>query len=80
MAVATAGGLKAGSAAERDAEVVAEIGGHKITRAELEQKESAKLLKVRSQYYQAEREALNQVIDDYVPRGESARADLQSRS
>ncbi len=26
----------------------------------------AKLLKIRSQYYQAEREALNQLIDDYV--------------
>jgi protein-disulfide isomerase len=54
------------SAAENGGEVVAEIGGHKITRAELEQKGAAKLLKVRTQYYEAEREALNQVIDDYL--------------
>lgn len=66
VAVATAGGLRAGSAADSGAEVVAEIGGHKITRAELEQKGAAKLLKVRSQYYLAEREALNQLIDDYL--------------
>jgi protein-disulfide isomerase len=51
---------------EGGAEVVAEIGGHKVTRAELEEKEAAKLLKVRSQYYLAERQALNQLIDDYV--------------
>jgi protein-disulfide isomerase len=49
-----------------DGEVVAEVGGHKITRAELEQKEAAKLLKIRNQYYRAEREALDQLIDDYL--------------
>jgi len=66
IAVATAGGLRGGNAADGGSEVVAEIGGHQITRSELEQKESAKLLKVRSQYYLAEREALNQLIDDYL--------------
>jgi protein-disulfide isomerase len=66
IAVSTAGGLRAGSAIEGGAEVVAEIGGHKVTRAELEQKEAAKLLKVRSQYYLAERQALDQLIDDYL--------------
>jgi protein-disulfide isomerase len=65
IAVSTAG-LRAGSAIEGGAEVVAEIGGHKVTRAELEQKEAAKLLKVRSQYYLAERQALDQLIDDYL--------------
>ena len=44
-----------GSAIASGSEVVAETGGHQITRSELEQKESAKLLKIRSQYYQAER-------------------------
>lgn len=47
-------------------EVVAEVGGHKITRAELEQKESAIILKPQSQYYQAERQAVDQLIDDYL--------------
>jgi len=58
--------LQAAGATDAAADVVAEVAGHKITRAELEQKEAAKLLKVRNQYYQAEREALNQVIDDYL--------------
>ena len=47
-------------------EVVAEVGGHKITRAELKQKESAIILKPQSQYYQAERQAVRKLIDDYV--------------
>jgi len=66
MAVSTAGGLRAGGADDGSTEVVAEIGSHKVTRAELEQKEAAKLLKVRSQYYLAERQALDQLIDDYL--------------
>jgi protein-disulfide isomerase len=66
LAVSTAGGLRAGGALDGSTEVVAEVGSHKVTRAELEQKEAAKLLKVRSAYYLAEREALNQLIDDYL--------------
>ncbi len=53
-------------AAQGETDVVAEIGGHKVTRAELEQKETARLLKIRSQYYQAEREAVDAFIDDYL--------------
>jgi protein-disulfide isomerase len=60
------GGFRSIRAADSETDVVAEVGGHKITRAELEQKESARLLKIRSQYYQAERDALNQLIDDYL--------------
>ena len=53
-------------AGEGETDVVAEIGGQKVTRAQLEKKEAARLLKIRSQYYQAEREALNQFIDDFL--------------
>lgn len=49
-----------------DNEVVADVGGHKITRAELEQKAQGQPLKVRDEYYRAERDALNKVIDDYL--------------
>jgi len=45
---------------------VAEVLGHKVTLAEVEQKETAKLLKIRSQYYQAEREAVEAFIDSYL--------------
>ncbi|MBV8072516.1 MAG: thioredoxin domain-containing protein [Acidobacteriaceae bacterium] len=53
-------------ASEDPSEVVAEIGGKKITRAEFEQKESAKLLSARYKYYQSERQALDDMIDDEV--------------
>lgn len=46
--------------------VVAEVNGYKVTLAELEQKQSPKLLDVRYQYYRAQREALDQFIDDYL--------------
>jgi protein-disulfide isomerase len=62
---AAVGLLSAGSlAAQNEASsVVAEIGGVKITMAELEQEESAKLLSAHYQYYQAETKALNELID-----------------
>ena len=50
-------------AAQNDASVVAEVGGVKVTMAELEQEESAKLLTAHYQYYQAEARALNDLID-----------------
>ncbi len=53
-------------AQENGAEVVAEIGGHKLTRAELGQKQAAKLLQARYQYYAAEREALDQLIEEQL--------------
>jgi len=45
-------------------EVVAVINGHEVTQSELEQKEMVKLLKARDQYYLAEKDALNQLIED----------------
>ena len=45
-------------------EVVAEIGGKKITRADFEQKESAKLLTARYKLYLTERQTLDEFVDD----------------
>jgi protein-disulfide isomerase len=48
------------------ANVVAEIGGHSITTDELMQKEAGKLLQARYKYYLAERDALEQFINDQL--------------
>ncbi len=56
--------LSTGSAlAQADSEVVANVGGVKVTMAELEQEESAKLLSAHYTYYQAEQKALDALID-----------------
>jgi protein-disulfide isomerase len=49
--------------AQSDTSVVAEVGGVKVTMADLEQEESARLLSAHYQYYQAETRALNDLID-----------------
>ncbi|MGC2448263.1 MAG: thioredoxin domain-containing protein [Candidatus Sulfotelmatobacter sp.] len=49
--------------AQNDSTVVAEVGGVKVTLAELEQQESAKLLSAHYQYYQAQSKALEDLID-----------------
>jgi protein-disulfide isomerase len=46
--------------------VVAEIAGHKVTEDELEQKEAGRLLQAKYKYYLAERDALQQYIDDQL--------------
>jgi protein-disulfide isomerase len=46
--------------------VIAEIGGRPVTASELEQKEASKLLQVQYKYYVAERDALDQYIDDQL--------------
>jgi len=55
-----------GRASQDGAAVVAEVDGHKVTSAELEQKYAAKLMEPRYEYYRAERQALDQFIDDYL--------------
>ncbi len=45
-------------------EVVAVINGQDITQSDLEQKEMVKLLKARDQFYLAQKDALNQLIED----------------
>jgi protein-disulfide isomerase len=56
--------LIAGNAfAQTDTSVVAEVNGVKLTVADLEQEESAKLLQAHNQYYQAEKKALEDLIE-----------------
>jgi len=52
------------AAAQTDSTVVAEVGGEKVTMAELEQAESSKLLTAHYQYYQLEIKALDELIDN----------------
>jgi protein-disulfide isomerase len=47
-----------------DMQVVAEVGGQKLTLGDLQQEQAGKLLQARYQYYMNERKALDQVIDD----------------
>jgi protein-disulfide isomerase len=61
---------------ENNAAVVAEVNGQKLTREDLEQKQAAKLLQSRYQHYLAEREAVNQLIEDHLLEMEARRAHL----
>jgi protein-disulfide isomerase len=47
-------------------DVIAEIGGHSVTAGEVEQKESSKLLQAKYKYYVAEKDALEQYLDDQI--------------
>jgi protein-disulfide isomerase len=49
---------------QNDSTVVAEINSRKVTAAELEEKQAGKLLQAKYKYYLAERDALEQFIDD----------------
>ena len=60
LGAAAAATVAGGSASD----VVAEIGGRKVTRAELERKKAGRLLQARNQFYLAEREALKQFVDE----------------
>jgi protein-disulfide isomerase len=51
---------------QNDSTVVAEIDGHKVTAHELEDKEAGKLLQAKYKYYLAERDALDQFIDEQL--------------
>jgi len=53
-------------AEENGAAVVAEVAGQKLARADLERAQAAKLLQARYQYYLAEREALDRLIDEHL--------------
>jgi protein-disulfide isomerase len=50
--------------AQNSTDVVAEIGGVKLTESDLEQQESSKLLQARSDFYQAESKALEELISN----------------
>ncbi len=51
---------------QNDSSVVAEIGGRKVTADELAEKEAGKLLQAKYKYYLAERDALEQYIEDQL--------------
>jgi len=51
---------------QADSNVVAEIAGRKVTADELEYKQAGKLLQAKYKYYLAERDALDQFIDDQL--------------
>ena len=52
--------------AQTDPGVIAEIAGRKVTADELEHKQAGKLLQAKYKYYVAERDALDQFIDDQL--------------
>jgi protein-disulfide isomerase len=51
---------------QNDSGVVAEIGSRKVTIEELQQKQAGKLLQAQYKYYLAERDVLDQFIDDQL--------------
>jgi protein-disulfide isomerase len=64
------------AAGQNGVTVVAEINGRKIMRAELEQNQAARLLDMRYKYYLAERQALDQLIDDQLIEMQASREHL----
>ena len=56
--------------------VVAELNGQKLTLADLEHEQAAKLLQARYAYYLAEHEAVNQLIEDHLLEIEARREHL----
>jgi protein-disulfide isomerase len=63
-------------AQDNGAATLAEVNGQILTRADLVQKQAAKLLQARYQYYVAEREALDQLIDERLLEIEARRENL----
>jgi protein-disulfide isomerase len=51
---------------QNSSSVIAEIAGRKVTSDELEEKQAGKLLQAKYKYYLAERDALDQFIDDQL--------------
>jgi protein-disulfide isomerase len=60
------GSFSAPAVGQDGSSVVAEIAGRKVTASELEEKEAGKLLQAQYKYYIAERDALEQFIDDQL--------------
>lgn len=59
-------GTSVGSVGQDRSTVIAEIGGQPVTGDQVLQKEESKLLQARYKYYVAEREALEEYLDDQV--------------
>jgi protein-disulfide isomerase len=49
-----------------NSDVVVVVGGHKFTMAEVEQKESSRLLQAKNSYYQSQKSALNHFIEEQL--------------
>jgi len=60
----TIGALAWPCSAQNSSNVVAEIAGRRVTQQELEEKAAGKLLQAKYKYYLAERDALEQLIDE----------------
>ena len=59
-------------------QVIAEVGGQKLTLGELQQQQGGKLLQAKYQYYMNQRKALDQVIDDKLIEIEATNRHLSS--
>jgi protein-disulfide isomerase len=64
------------AAAQNPSEVISEVNGEKITRAELEKKFQNQLHQVRYQVYQAEQKALDQLVDEHLLADEAKRRNI----
>jgi protein-disulfide isomerase len=59
-------------------QIIAEVGGQKLTLADLQQQQGGKLLQARYQYYMNQRKALDQLIDDKLIEIEAHNRNLSS--
>ena len=64
------------AAAQNPSEVISEVNGEKITRAELEEKFQNQLHQTRYQVYQAEQKALDQLINEHLLADEAKRRNI----
>jgi protein-disulfide isomerase len=70
-------GMLAHKATAQDAKtVIAEVGGRKITFGELQEKKAGILLQAQYKYFLAEREALNELVDDHLLELQAAKEKL----
>ena len=68
--------LKGQAQQQSSQDVLAIVDGQVLTRADLESKQAAKLLPARDQYYKAQREALDQLIDEALLEKQAQREQL----
>ena len=68
--------LQAQTAAPSQQQIVAEVGTHKITAADLDQDMGGKLLQARYQYYVSQRSALDTLIDDQLLAAEAKKQNM----
>jgi protein-disulfide isomerase len=74
--IVAASSLSSTASTSSPSSVVAEVDGQKITLGDLEQKKSQSIFQARTSYYQAERKALDDYIDQLVLEKEAQREHL----